>query len=73
MGKTIPDPWTKYKTASYDCLTGFLHRHKSLSPCEPESKTISTIWIAIRSMLMQTLTPVTATQKGAVSDHLQCA
>jgi hypothetical protein len=73
MGKTIPDPWEKYSTTSYDCLTGFLHRHKFLSPHEPESRTISTIWVSIRSTLMQSLTPVKARQKGAISDHLQCA
>jgi hypothetical protein len=61
-GKTIPDPGKKYKTASYGCLTV---PYTGTNPPLLVNLT-STIWVAVRSMLMQSLSPVAARQKGAI-------
>ncbi|XP_015910948.1 uncharacterized protein [Parasteatoda tepidariorum] len=39
--KVIPENWTLNKTASYDWLKGFFHRHANLSLRQPESTSLS--------------------------------
>jgi hypothetical protein len=62
MGKTIPDAGKKYRTASYDCLTvPYTGTNPSLLV-----NLMSTIWVAVKSMLMPSLSPVAGRQKGAI-------